>query len=579
MYCSKCGSKIADDSKFCANCGQIVEGGSVEQKQGKPTDTKKQGTNKFMIVAIALIIIVVIGIVIAVSGKKEIADGTVADTVQIENEKKNTEESEKDSLFEKNNVQQITADEFITLYNESLLDSADNGEEIYFGTDEEYINAATTLLSQQLKNPSTAQIQEKKIYEKDEYGRAIVYIDVSAQNGLGGWSRYKLYYCINKVTPDGQFGYNSMMYYCEDNSELKLLKGMNGFGADSRMSVVGDYYWEEDKAHSNTKLPVPDYNILTRYHNFGDFVIRLHVDKDVDKVCAVEVLTNSNEYNNEDFMRIYSCLGNVFTNKGREEIEKIVGDIFDVETMTTIGDGHKIVDDVYYEAYDVANHKAVAMTAVDSNFNDSVWTPGRTEKMKVVEETAEQNVGEDISVVLPTDFVNQICGEYYSIEEEYLDIRPKGSTIELWINQSAWGEVTSMVDEITFAGQKNDGTKFEMICSDGMININTADREFSFMPLDYEPEVRVEYILPNSDSDYLSEIVLYDLSANERRLARNEIYARHGRIFNDEELRNYFESKAWYTPTISAEDFTDDLLNDYELSNLQMMEEYERSIQ
>ena len=25
------------------------------------------------------------------------------------------------------------------------------------------------------------------------------------------------------------------------------------------------------------------------------------------------------------------------------------------------------------------------------------------------------------------------------------------------------------------------------------------------------------------------------------RIARNEIYARHGRIFNDEELRNYFE--------------------------------------
>lgn len=88
-----------------------------------------------------------------------------------------------------------------------------------------------------------------------------------------------------------------------------------------------------------------------------------------------------------------------------------------------------------------------------------------------------------------------------------------------------------------------------------------------------------EYILPNSDSTYLDNSDLSGLSARECRLARNEIYARHGRKFNDSSLQEYFDSQDWYTPKISATDWEnrgdDSFLNKYELKNRKLIESYE----
>lgn len=54
-------------------------------------------------------------------------------------------------------------------------------------------------------------------------------------------------------------------------------------------------------------------------------------------------------------------------------------------------------------------------------------------------------------------------------------------------------------------------------------------------------------------------------------LAKNEIYARHGYIFKNEDLYNYFMGCVWYNPTCKAEDFDDSVLNEYEKSNLEIL--------
>jgi hypothetical protein len=41
---------------------------------------------------------------------------------------------------------------------------------------------------------------------------------------------------------------------------------------------------------------------------------------------------------------------------------------------------------------------------------------------------------------------------------------------------------------------------------------------------------------------------LLPLSLRELELMRNEIYARHGWVFNRRDLRNYFEGQPWYRP-------------------------------
>ena len=80
------------------------------------------------------------------------------------------------------------------------------------------------------------------------------------------------------------------------------------------------------------------------------------------------------------------------------------------------------------------------------------------------------------------------------------------------------------------------------------------------------------YILPDSSVRYLTDQDLAGLSSDQLRLARNEIYARHGRKFKDEALQAYFNSQPWYTGTVEPDRFNDDaLLNDVERKNLDLI--------
>lgn len=88
-------------------------------------------------------------------------------------------------------------------------------------------------------------------------------------------------------------------------------------------------------------------------------------------------------------------------------------------------------------------------------------------------------------------------------------------------------------------------------------------------------DFETDYILPNSDSRYLDKSDLEGMSAEECRLARNELYARHGRMFDDEELQTYFNSKDWYSGRIKPSDFQESMLNDYEVYNRDLIVSFE----
>lgn len=87
-----------------------------------------------------------------------------------------------------------------------------------------------------------------------------------------------------------------------------------------------------------------------------------------------------------------------------------------------------------------------------------------------------------------------------------------------------------------------------------------------------------DYILPGSDSRYLTAADLVSLTKEQMRIARNEVYARHGRIFKTDDLNAYFLSKPWYTATVDPENFTDDLLNVYEKYNVKFIQEQENNM-
>lgn len=83
------------------------------------------------------------------------------------------------------------------------------------------------------------------------------------------------------------------------------------------------------------------------------------------------------------------------------------------------------------------------------------------------------------------------------------------------------------------------------------------------------------YILSNSGSTQIDSKDLEELDPWELTLARNEIYARHGYIFRNEELRKYFQTKKWYKP---RENFSDEDLNEIEKDNIKFILMYEEMI-
>lgn len=84
-----------------------------------------------------------------------------------------------------------------------------------------------------------------------------------------------------------------------------------------------------------------------------------------------------------------------------------------------------------------------------------------------------------------------------------------------------------------------------------------------------------EYILPDSSTRLLTYDDIKHLSKKQLKLARNEIYARHNRKFDDDEIRAYFESQSWYKGKINPKDFSESMLSKIEKMNVKFIKKYE----
>lgn len=73
----------------------------------------------------------------------------------------------------------------------------------------------------------------------------------------------------------------------------------------------------------------------------------------------------------------------------------------------------------------------------------------------------------------------------------------------------------------------------------------------------------------------LTEEDLSGLSADELRIARNEIYAAYGRQFSSNDLQNYFAGKSWYEGNIPASQFSDSVLTEIQKDNIALISSYE----
>lgn len=86
-----------------------------------------------------------------------------------------------------------------------------------------------------------------------------------------------------------------------------------------------------------------------------------------------------------------------------------------------------------------------------------------------------------------------------------------------------------------------------------------------------------DYLISNVDTTYISIESLQNLTSQELLLARNEIFARHGRIFETTYIREYFEGKSWYSGTVNPAEFDPNVFNKFEVVNLSRIQTVENS--
>jgi len=156
-------------------------------------------------------------------------------------------------------------------------------------------------------------------------------------------------------------------------------------------------------------------------------------------------------------------------------------------------------------------------------------------------------------------------------------VRVGGDTSVIKITQSDFSALVTIaiVDkstEITIDAQfSNAETE-----TPSTFDIPTKDPFVSLTPSPTgEEKATGEYILSFSDTRLVTTGDLKGLTPWELKVARNEIYARHGRSFVHQDLSCYFTKQTWYT---QDPDYSDENLSTVEVKNASTILAYEKSI-
>lgn len=162
-------------------------------------------------------------------------------------------------------------------------------------------------------------------------------------------------------------------------------------------------------------------------------------------------------------------------------------------------------------------------------------------------------------------------GEYiekYSTKDEEIFII---DNIEVTVTHEGENLVQINVGEYTgnnsTQNSSNENTDEENMEENSTVDNNSSDETDN----ENGNENSSEYILPDSSDRYLSADDVKGLTKDQIKLAINEIYAKHGRIFTDSYYNDYFSSKSWYEGSVSADDFDESVLNEYEKANIDLL--------
>lgn len=272
----------------------------------------------------------------------------------------------------------VTLNSFIDAYNSALRSSVSVQTNTNV-SDSEYIGCAKTLISKALKNPSSAQYNESRVYEKDNYGRAIVYLDISAQNGFGGWVRSQFYVCIHTVDSDGTFTYNSTMPYIDDESFslYESFKSINDFNVDPVTKELKGLLVAQDDYSVDSTIDLSPSQTLDCYVCTKDtFVQYIYINPQTKNIVSVQtsITNSSNRLNCE---KIISATASALTSCEFSNAKNNVENVLNFSNLTPKSAEPYYTNNCVYECSYEDNNITLAVTITSSDSYDKglYWTP------------------------------------------------------------------------------------------------------------------------------------------------------------------------------------------------------------
>ncbi len=139
------------------------------------------------------------------------------------------------------------------------------------------------------------------------------------------------------------------------------------------------------------------------------------------------------------------------------------------------------------------------------------------------------------------------------------------------------GETTTLVEEHTKQITAAEEQTSSVFAEEKALTEEALSEESEEIISESVPK-QSEYLLPDSDHKFLTKEDLNGFDAEMCRIARNELYARHGRKFSDIELQAYFDRCSWYEGTIEGDIFQESILNEYEIANRDLIVAYEKEM-
>ncbi|UZW14317.1 DUF5050 domain-containing protein [Clostridium pasteurianum] len=521
MYCTKCGTKNPEDAKYCYECGVKLKNNNIVKDNYEVINNK------------------IIKIYKSNENNRESKNiGAISKINEINNK---TKRPEKSSLIHK--LYKIKLLPVNIMYKPSIIGIIIILAIILFLT---YTVSYKLLVNNKSNNTEKVSIKSENLIDKAGNLPSNI-INGGIISESNNWIYYNDSDGLYKMRSDG----SSVINICNDNANY--------------INVVGDYIYYVNVSDGNSIYKIKNdgtsrERILSTYAKsiniLGDWI---YYCKSTENGLNFRLYKIKKDGTNNVKLIDDSIIDGNFTIVNNLMYYKINSQDGGESLYSSKLDGsqqHKLCDNV--DQFNINEKNIYYYTSINNNGLFKINLDG-SNKVKLSDDVIDSiNMSKDNIYYTVDQHINKIL---YSIDLNGKN-KIKLSEANDFINLNTSKNLLFYMD--------NTSDNYSIKSID-ISNISKVDDPQNKIDI---KEKNGDFILPNSNTTKLKEEDLKNLTKDQLILARNELFARHGYIFNTPEFKEYFESKTWYHPNSS---FNGELKDNIEKYNFNLIKKIEDS--